>query len=366
MICVAGGAFLLIYAIYEVFWRGRGGDWLVSVFQEIWKVDHHNALMMYQRIFRNNEGLMWAIALIVLFLVMSRTVLTWITHYFDLVTNGIDALLSDDTEILMPPEMSALERKLRVVKSELKQRALEARLAEQRKNDLVMYLAHDIRTPLTSVIGYLTLLDEAPDMPVEQKAKYVNIALDKAYRLEKMVDEFFEITRYNLQQIDIQKKPLDLYYMLIQISDELLPALSENGNTVRLDVTEDLTVDGDPNKLARVFNNILRNAAAYSYPNTEIRISAVKEDDTVQIEFSNDGDTIPKEKLAILFEKFYRLDAARNSNTGGAGLGLAIAKEIVSLHGGALTAKSDHNTITFHIELPCGDSGKMNEIIGLS
>lgn len=215
-----------------------------------------------------------------------------------------------------------------------------------------MYLAHDIRTPLTSVIGYLSLLEEAPDMPLEQKAKYVHITLDKAYRLEKMINEFFEITRYNLQQIKIEKEKIDLYYMLVQLTDELTPILSEKRNTVTLKADENLTVYGDPGTMARVFNNILKNAAAYSYPNTDIIISAEEQENKVVISFHNQGHTIPQNKLSAIFEKFYRMDEARTSNTGGAGLGLVIAKEIISLHGGSITAESENNTIVFKVTLP--------------
>lgn len=144
------------------------------------------------------------------------------------------------------------------------------------KNDLVTYLAHDLKTPLTSVIGYLSLLDEASDMPPEQKRKYTHIALDKAYRLERLVNEFFEITRYNLQQIKLEKEQIDLYYMLMQMVDEFYPILSAKGNTAVLHADEDLSLYGDPIKLARVFNNILKNAAAYSFPNSEIVVSAQK------------------------------------------------------------------------------------------
>ena len=215
-----------------------------------------------------------------------------------------------------------------------------------------MYLAHDIRTPLTSVIGYLSLLEEAPDMPIQQREKYVHITLEKAYRLEKMINEFFEITRYNLQQITLQKETIDLYYMLVQLTDELSPILAENGNTVVLHADENLSVRGDSDKLARVFNNVLKNAAAYSFPNTEIVLSAEEKDSEIVITFQNKGKTIPREKLSTIFEKFYRLDEARTSNTGGAGLGLAIAKEIVNLHGGIITASSEGEMISFVIRLP--------------
>lgn len=244
------------------------------------------------------------------------------------------------------------QRQVEKIQLELISKEQELKAEITRKNDLIAYLAHDLKTPLTSVIGYLSLLDEAPDMPTEQRAKYTRITLDKAYRLEKMINEFFDITRYNLQQIAIQKEPIDLYYLLVQLMDELLPVLEKNGNTVSLQADETLTVPGDPDKLARVFGNVLKNAAAYSYPDTEIVITAEERPGAVTICFMNRGRTIPQNKLDSLFEKFYRLDEARTSGTGGAGLGLAIAKEIVTLHGGSITAESMNETVTFTVTLP--------------
>ena len=189
-------------------------------------------------------------------------------------------------------------------------------------------------------------------MPAEQRAKRVHIALEKAYRLETMINEFFEITRYNSQQITLSKETIDLYYMLVQLSDELSPVFAPRGNTVALHLAEDLTVEADPEKLARVFSNILKNAASYSYPHTEITISAEKSEHEVIIQFQNSGEDIPSEALVSLFDKFYRADKSRSSDTGGTGLGLAIAKEIVTLHGGAISASSKNHVITFTISLP--------------
>ena len=346
-------SFVVISIIYTLLWRGHGGEWLVSIFQSLFKMDYENALNLYQQLIRNNMGIVWGGSILLVFLILYYAMLTWFIRYFNQINQGIDALLKNEAgEITLPAEMSAVEKKLNSVRQTLDRRAVEARLAEQRKNDLVMYLAHDIRTPLTSVIGYLSLLDEAPDMLTEQRAKYVHITLEKAHRLEKLVNEFFEITRYNLQQINLEKEQIDLYYMLVQMEDEFYPILSERGNTAVLCADENLTVYGDPAKLARVFNNILKNAAAYNTPNTEILIRAEQRENSVVVTIQNQGPTIPADKLSAIFEKFYRMDEARTSDTGGAGLGLAIAKEIVTLHGGTITVESHENTTTFTVALP--------------
>lgn len=221
-----------------------------------------------------------------------------------------------------------------------------------RKDDLIAYLAHDLKTPLTSVIGYLNLLDEAPDMPDSQKEKYIHTALDKSNRLEKLINEFFDITRYNIHEIVLEQERIDLKYMLLQMADEFYPILQEHQNTVQLKAEDGITVLADRDKLARVFNNVLKNAICYSYPNTEILISVERTDSQVMISIANCGRTIPAQKLNTIFEKFYRLDDSRSSYTGGAGLGLAIAKEIVAAHNGSITAESSDQETVFRIMLP--------------
>lgn len=349
-------AIVIIFVVYALFWQGRGGDCVVAVLQNFFHMDYYAALNIYQEVFRDNITIIWLLAIAVIFFLFFYFFLKSFTRYFKEINGGINALLNQDGKnIELPPEMSATEKKLNEVRQTLEKRTFEAHLAEQKKNDLVMYLAHDIKTPLTSVIGYLSLLDEAPDMPTAQRAKYVHITLDKAYRLETLINEFFEITRYNLQQIRLEKESIDLYYMLVQMIDEFYPILSEKGNRAVLHADESLRVNGDAVKLARVFNNILKNAAAYSDPDTEIVITAEERETVVAISFQNHGITIPEEKLSSLFEKFFRLDEARTSNTGGAGLGLSIAKEIVSLHGGTIEAKSENQQTIFTVLLPKGN-----------
>lgn len=253
---------------------------------------------------------------------------------------------------VFPEEYAEAAARMTEIKAAMRRNEQIIRDEAVRKNDLITYLAHDLKTPLTSVIGYLSILDEASDMPQKQKEKYVGIALDKAVRLEKLINEFFEITRYNLQQMELEEESIDLYYMLLQMTDEFYPLLQPRGNSISLCADEDLTVYGDSMKLARVFNNILKNAIAYSYPDTAIEIRTEKLPDEIRIYFQNKGRTIPAKKLDTIFEKFFRLDEARGTNTGGAGLGLAIAKEIVHLHGGRIWAKSEKELTTFCVALP--------------
>ncbi len=346
-------SFILFWVVYLNLWHGRMADLIVRLLQKILFVDYQEALNIYWYYIRNNMEFFILVFMALAFLLFFYFSLNWFVKYFRQIDRGLNALLNgQEQEIILSPEIEVLEKKMNLVRHTLEKRELEAKLAEQRKNDLVMYLAHDIRTPLTSVIGYLSLLEEAPDMPVEQKSKYVHITLEKACRLETLVNEFFEITRYNFQQASLEKETIDLYYMLVQMADEFYPMLSDHQNTVELVMDEDIHVSGDPDKLARVFQNILKNAAAYSTSGTVVTVRAEEREDVVRISFENMGKTIPPHKLAFVFEKFYRLDDARSTSKGGAGLGLAIAKEIVRLHGGDIFAESEEGRTVFTVELP--------------
>ncbi len=270
----------------------------------------------------------------------------------DVVDASRTLIQPDDEDIKLSEELREIENSMNQIKKTALKNKREAKEAEQRKNDLVVNLAHDIRTPLSSVIGYLNLLDEAPDMPSEQRMKYTGITLEKAYRLEQLIDEFFEITRFNLSSIVLSKRKIKLAFMLQQMADEFYPMLAPQGKQAVVHVSDSLILWGDADKLSRVFNNILKNAIAYSFEESIITITAFSQESNVVIQFLDHGDPIPTQKLDTIFERFYRLDAARSSNTGGAGLGLAIAKEIISAHGGSISAQSDENETIFTVRLP--------------
>ena len=262
--------------------------------------------------------------------------------------------LSQPTEepIRLPPAMKSVEDQLNLAREEALRAQQAAREAEQRKNDLVVYLAHDLKTPLTSVIGYLTLLRDEPQISPELRARYTGIALEKAERLEDLINEFFDITRFNLSHLELEKQTVDLSRMLQQVVSEFEPMLAEEQLTCTLDLPARMDYPCDPDKLARVFDNLLRNACHYSTPGTEVQISGAETDTSIVLTFHNKGRTIPPEKLERIFDQFFRLDSSRATRTGGAGLGLAIAKEIVELHGGTISARSWDNQVEFQVTLP--------------
>ena len=274
-------------------------------------------------------------------------------HYLDSALQASEKIADDSEELIeLPGDFKEIETQLNAVKLEVQNNARAAKEAEQRKNDLVVYLAHDLKTPLTSVIGYLTLLTETTELSGDMQQKYLGIALKKAERLEDLINEFFEITRFNLTHITLELGNINMTRLLEQLVYEFSPMLAEKRLTCSLNAPADVQFCCDGDKMQRVFDNLLRNAVNYGYPDTEITITLESGEKGLRITFLNYGNTIPKDKLDRLFEQFFRLDSSRASGSGGAGLGLAIAKEIVELHKGTIRASSRDGKIIFEIFLP--------------
>lgn len=252
----------------------------------------------------------------------------------------------------MPQEDSEVISAVTEIKLEMNRSETLLRDESRRKDDLITYLAHDLKTPLTSVIGYLALLRDEPDLPAGQKAKYIGIAVKKAERLEELISELFEISRFSLSDTELVTEKINISRMLEQIASEFEPLLAEKSLHIRTDITPDIMYVCDVNKIERVFDNLLRNAVNYSSAGTEIKISLKCCDDVLRIVFENHGKTIPAQKLNRLFEQFYRMDQSRSSSTGGSGLGLAIAKQFIEAHNGSISAESEDETVCFTVILP--------------
>ncbi len=351
-------AVLIFFLVYRFFVRGKFADFMVSFFQSSLRMDYDAALNFYQQIFRNFEKLFYFIFIAMVFLFLLRIYLGWFSRYFAEIDRQMGRLLGEDTEekageISLSPELIAIERKMNQLKYRMEKQKSDMLLSEKRKNDLIMYLAHDLKTPLASVIGYLNLLRDEGEISGELREKYLDISLGKAERLEELINEFFEIARYNLSDITLQYSRINFSRLLEQLVYEFGPMLAEKNLTVSLQMEEDILFSCDADKMQRVFDNLLRNAVLYSFRDTEIRITAEQQKYALIVRFSNHGNPISKEKLERLFEQFYRLDTARSTESGGcAGLGLAIAKQIVELHNGTITAKSEAEVIEFTVTLP--------------
>lgn len=266
-----------------------------------------------------------------------------------------------DAPIMLSGNLKSMEEDLNRVREQTLNSIKSAQEIEQRKDDLLVYLAHDLKTPLTSVLGYLKLIEDEPEITPELVHKYSGIARKKAQRLEELINEFFEITRFSTHKLSLEPVQTHLSRMLMQITYEFNPILAEKGLEWDLQIAENVEMMCDSDKLERAVDNLVRNAVNYSYQNTKIFFSLTQTSDGIRICVQNKGPTIPPEKLERIFEQFYRIDAARSSDTGGAGLGLAIAKEIIELHHGTIAAYSEDENIQFIIQFP-QDSQKIARI----
>jgi len=274
-------------------------------------------------------------------------------EYLDDVAEAVQKLaFPTDAPIMLPSDISSIEDELNAVREDTLKGKLAERDTERHKDDLLVYLAHDLKTPLTSVLGYLKLIEDEPDISKESILKYTGIARKKAERLEELINEFFEITRFRTDKLVLEPSLTNLSRMLTQITYEFHPILADKGLTWNLQIPEGIEILCDRDKLERAVDNLIRNAISYSYPQSEIFFSLIQTKNGVRICVQNRGATIPADKLERIFDQFYRLDTARSTDTGGAGLGLAIAKEIVALHHGTIAAYSSEEVIRFTVELP--------------
>lgn len=225
------------------------------------------------------------------------------------------------------------------------------RNAERQKNELITNVAHDLRTPLTTIVGYLELIKDDTALSKEDVHKYSGIAYEKSIRLQEMMDDLFEFTKLDNANIKLNKSMINLSGLIMQMTDEFYPSFKDCNITPIVDLPEEnIYVQGDGQLLARVFDNLISNALKYGYHNTDLKIEVSGDEKYATVKVINHGDTIAPEDIPLLFNKFYRTDSSRNSKTGGTGLGLAITKNIVDLHHGDISVTSDDQITTFIVK----------------
>ncbi|OCT16370.1 vancomycin resistance histidine kinase VanS [Paenibacillus pectinilyticus] len=276
--------------------------------------------------------------------------------YFSEISSGIHRLASGNFQsrvhISSNDEFKDIADDINMASEKLQKAVERGDFAESSKDQLVVNLAHDLRTPLTSVLGYLDFILRDDQLTLEQIKHYTTIAFTKSRRLERLIDELFEITRMNYGMLSIAKKPIDLSELLTQLNEELYPLFEKNHLVVRLNLTPNLGIRGDGELLARVFENLLTNANRYGKDGQFVDINGYEDAGDAVVQIINYGDCIPEEELPYIFDMLYTGDRARTQQEGSTGLGLFIAKNIVEQHAGTISVQSSVIQTCFEVRIP--------------
>jgi len=341
MLLSAGTTLLIYLALRQYYYTLLREDPLYEVRETIRAIGDINAFLI----------LFFPISFVYFYLLTRRYV-----AYFREISRGINQLAGGDfshrVHIPSNDEIGSIARDINLASEKLQQAVERGEFAENSKEQLVLNLAHDLRTPLTSVIGYLDFILQGKDLTADQMKHYTTIAYTKSQRLEKLIDELFEITRMNYGKLNIRRAPLDLSELLTQLTEEMVPAFEKSELTARLEIAPHLMVSGDGELLARVFENLLSNAARYGKDGEFIDIRGRLEEDQAVVQVVNYGESIPRDELPHVFDMFFTGDRARTHQEGSTGLGLFIAKNIVEQHDGVLSAQSDLIRTEFEVRLP--------------
>jgi two-component system, OmpR family, sensor histidine kinase VanS len=278
------------------------------------------------------------------------------TAYFKEISNGIHNLARGDfkqrVHIRSNDEFSTIAHDINLASEKLEEAVLRGDFSESSKDQLVVNLAHDLRTPLTSVIGYLDLILKDEKLSKDQAKHYLTIAFTKSQRLERLIDELFEITRMNYGMLHIEKKPINVSDLLYQLKEEMYPVFEKNDLIARINIPPALSILGDGELLARVFENLLTNANRYGVDGQYVDINGFIEEVEVVVQIVNYGDSIPPSELPHIFDMFYTGDKARTHQENSTGLGLFIAKNIVEQHNGTISVESSLIRTVFEVRFP--------------
>ena len=277
-------------------------------------------------------------------------------RYISRISSAMREIAEGDLNITLDvegdDEFADMAENLNNMVEELRQLMDKERESERTKNELITNVAHDLRTPLTSIIGYLELLSGPVKLNEEMQKKYLDITYKKSKRLQKLIEDLFGFTKLNYGKISMKVSKVDIVKLLSQMLEEFYPNFMEKNLAYELQsnvTAKVITADG--NLLARLFDNLINNAIKYGSEGKKIIVKVDATDTVVTVSVTNFGYVIPKEELPLLFEKFYRVEQSRSVNTGGTGLGLAIAKNIVDMHGGTIGVTSDLNGTVFTVKL---------------
>lgn len=286
------------------------------------------------------------------FLMLQEKTMRYMVQISAAMQNISEGDLNTSVEIIGDDEFSGMAENLNNMVEELRVLMDKERESERTKNELITNIAHDLRTPLTSITGYLELLSGPAQIPPEMQKKYIDITYTKAKRLEKLIEDLFGFTKLNYGKMTMKVSKVDIIKLLSQLLEEFYPNFVDKNLSYEMQSNvpqKIITADG--NLLARLFDNLINNAIKYGAEGKRILVKVHGTESVVTISVTNYGYVIPKDELPMIFDKFYRVEQSRSTNTGGTGLGLAIAKNIVDMHGGTIGVTSDLNGTVFTVRL---------------
>ena len=291
------------------------------------------------------------ILFITYFLLLTKKFIAYIKEMIDGINQISQGNFGNRIEINNEDEFALLADKLNQMADDIKEIMENERRSEYAKNELITSVAHDLRTPLTSIIGYLDLVS-SKELSQETQRKYIDIAYSKSKRLEKLIEDLFTYTKFNFGEVKAEYTEVDMVKLLNQLVDEFYPSFSEfNLEYEFRSSSSSAIIKADGSLLARAFANLISNAIKYGRDGKNIILELQKKENGIVITVTNFGDVIPSEDLKRIFQRFYRVETSRSSETGGSGLGLAIAQSVIEMHGGSISAKSDENGTVFTVEL---------------
>jgi len=249
-------------------------------------------------------------------------------------------------------ELNMVAQNINIMAQSLDEKITAERRAEKTKRELITNVSHDLRTPLTSIIGYLGLVKEKKFTSEDQMAEYVQVAYRESEKIKKMLDDLFDYSRLSSNSNELKIRVFDLSDLIGQTIEEYKPRLDDRGFETEMQISGESIVSADPEKIHRVFDNLIVNAIKYGVDNSKFVIKLENVGKKVVVSFTNECSLSPDEDLDKLFDRFYRGDKSRSSQTSGSGLGLAICKQIISLHNGEIKAELIGNKLSFVVELP--------------
>ncbi|CEG27085.1 sensor histidine kinase [Bacillus sp. B-jedd] len=320
-------------------------SWLIILFFNIHYVSELS-IVTYNII----ELTLFSFSFLVTFYLMIRKKLLYLKMITDSVNDIAAGKLGLTIELAGKDELSQLAQNINGMSKELANKFDYERQLEMAKNELITNVSHDLRSPLTSIIGYLDLLRKGNYSDQKQLNDYLDTSYLKSKRLESLINELFEYTRLSSPDVKLDYSEVGMTGLLEQLIGEYIPIFEREKLTiVKALPNEEIHIAMDVEKMVRVYENLFMNAIKYSLKPSDIHISLDRLDSLVILKISNQVENPPLEDLNKLFERFFVGDKARKNNQG-TGLGLAISKRIVELHGGTIQGEYKEGWLTFMVE----------------